>query len=299
MKTITPNKLFRKKNPAVAILFIFAVITTLFLIPSCTTINPGEIGLKVVRGKLQADNYTEGRHHSGFGVHYVKFSTRIKEVSLKITLPTKEGIEAKADLTLLYHIKPEAIHSIYLTIGMRYENEIILNNFAATARETCLNYRAMDLMVQRFVIDQVLVRDIDVPEEIDKAIEKKVLSEQQVKQQEVDILTQKRATEADIEKQRKEMEFAFEKKKKEKESQIALERLQDEYAVEKQKKEAERSLVEAQSTKKNQDLINSSITPLFIQFKNIEVMKALADSQNSKLIITDGKTPWTVRAEPK
>jgi len=211
MKTIVHQIFNRKKFPVGSSSLLFISAITLLTISSCTTINPGEIGLKVIRGKLQAGNFTEGRHHSGFATHYVKFSTRIKEVSMKMDLPTKEGIESKADITLLYHIKPEAIHDIYLTLGMKYENEIILNNFAATARETCLNYRAMDLMVQRdslehsifqnmnadighygFVIDQVLVRDIDVPEEIDKAIEKKVLSEQQAKQEEVDILTQKK-----------------------------------------------------------------------------------------------------------
>ena len=49
-----------------------------------------------------------------------------------------------------------------------------------------------------FVVDQVLIHDIDVPEDIDKAIEKKALSEQQIKQQEVDILTQKKSTDAPV-----------------------------------------------------------------------------------------------------
>jgi prohibitin 1 len=296
----------------ILLLIAFAAI---LLAPSCTTIRPGETGLKVVRGKLQPGLYTQGRHSVGFGRHYIHFSTRIQEVSLKMTLPTREGVEAKTDLTLLYHLKPEAIHDIYLTLGLGYEKSIILNNFAAIAREACLNYKAIDIITQRdslelaifkdmnadlghygFVIDQVLVRDIDVPDDIDRVIEKKVLAEQQTKQQEVDILRQKKETEATIERERKEMEFAFEKKKKEAESAIELERMNGAFALEKQKQDAERSVIQAQAQKKTQELTNATITDLLIRYKTIEVMKALAESPNSKIIITDGKTPLTLHA---
>jgi regulator of protease activity HflC (stomatin/prohibitin superfamily) len=281
---------------------------------SCTTIQPGELGLKVVRGKLQDGNYGAGRHAVGFGRHYIHFSMRIKELSVKLTLPTKEGVEAKSELTLLYHIKPESLHNIYLTLGLNYEKAIIMNNFSAIARETCLNYKAIDLITQRdslekaiyddmnkdlghygFVIDQVLVRDIDVPDDIDRVIEKKVLAEQEAKQQEVDILRKKKETEANIDKDRKEMEFSFEKQKREIQTKIERDRMQADFNLEKQKKDAERSIIEAEATKKTQELTNASITDLLIRYKTIEVMKALANSPNSKLIITDGKTPLSIK----
>jgi regulator of protease activity HflC (stomatin/prohibitin superfamily) len=149
------------------------------------------------------------------------------------------------------------------------------------------------------VVDQVLVKDIDVPDEIDRAIEKKVLSEQLIKQQEVDILTQQKATNASIEKQRKEMEFNFEKQKREKETTIQQERMDADFAVEKQKKDAERTIIEAEAAKKAQDLSNSTITPLLIKYKSVEVLKELANSPNSKIIITDEKNPINMRMYDK
>ena len=134
----------KRKNSSAKSGSVFFVLASVFLFSqSCTTIHPGEIGLKVVRGKLSPENYTQGRHHSGVATHYIKFTTRITELSTKMTLPTKEGLEAKTDITLLYHIKPEAIHDIYLTVGLDYEKSIIMNNFSAIARETCLNGRRM------------------------------------------------------------------------------------------------------------------------------------------------------------
>ena len=313
MKTIirTGSKLSgRSCRPAILILGVLILMIT----QSCVTIQPGEIGLKVTRGALADQNFTAGRYRKGMNTNFVMFSTRMKEISLKTLLPTKESLEAKVNLTMLYHIKPEAIRNIYLNLGMQYENELIISNLSAIARETCLKYRAMELMTQRdsleiaifkninadighygFVVDQVLIHEIDVPEEIDKAIERKVLSEQQIKQQEVDILTQKKSTDALIEKQRKEMEFAFEKQKREKETSIQQERMQIDFSVEKQKKESERMLIEAKAAKKAQDLNNSTITPMAIKYKSIEVMKALAESNNEKIIITDGKGPFNIR----
>jgi prohibitin 1 len=302
---------FLNRQAGRSVVFFFSI---LLVAQSCTTIEPGQLGLKIVRGKLQPGNFMEGRHRDGFGTHYITFSMRIKELSVNMTLPTREGVEAKTDLTLLYHIKPESLHEVYLTLGLNYEKEIIMNNFAAIARETSLNYKAIDIITQRdsleksifddmnkdlghygFVIDQVLVRDIDVPDDIDRVIEKKVLAEQETKQQEVDIIRKKKETEAYIEKERKEMEFSFEKQKRDMESRIERDRMQSDFDLVKQKQEAERSLILAQATKKAQELTNASITDLLIRYKTIEVMKALANSPNSKIIITDGKTPLSIK----
>jgi regulator of protease activity HflC (stomatin/prohibitin superfamily) len=317
MKTIL-KKVVNRKNFLTGPSILFFCLGILLLTQSCVTVAPGKIGLKVQRGVLADGNYIAGKYPKAPNANFIMFSTRVKEISLKTLLPTKEGLEAKVNLTMLYHIKPDAIRSIYLTLGMNYENEVIINNLSAIARETCLNYRAMDLMTQRdslevaifkninadighygFIIDQVLVRDIDVPDEIDRAIEKKVLSEQQIKQQEVDILTQKKATDASIEKQRKEMEFDFEKQKREKETSIQQERMTIDFSIEKEKKEAERSIIEAQAAKKTQDLANSTITPMAIKYKTIEVLKELANSPNSKIIVTDMKNPLNMRLDEK
>ena len=313
LKTIWSNKNYCSKRNL--LLFCLGI---LLLGQSCVTIEPGEIGLKVKRGILYDGDYIAGIYPKSPTADFIIFSTRVKEISLKTLLPTKEGLEAKVNLTMLYHIKPEAIRTIYLSLGMNYENEVIINNLSAIARETCLNYRAMNLMTQRdslenaifkninadighygFIVDQVLVKDIDVPEEIDRAIEKKVLSEQQIKQQEVDILTQKKATDASIEKQRKEMEFNFEKQKREIETNIQQERMTIDFSIEKQKKEAERIVIEAQAAKKAQDLANSAITPLSIKYKTVEVLKELANSPNSKIIVTDMKNPLNMRLDEK
>src|ERR1700751_808038 len=140
---------------------LFFCLSIILLGQSCVTIDPGEIGLKVKRGVLSNENFIAGKYPKGPRTSYVLFSTRVKEVALKTMLPTKEGLEAKVDLTMLYHIKPDALRGIYLTLGMNYENEVIMSNLSAIARETCLHYRAMDLMRQRDSLEVSIFKNIN------------------------------------------------------------------------------------------------------------------------------------------
>jgi regulator of protease activity HflC (stomatin/prohibitin superfamily) len=58
------------------------------------------------------------------------------------------------------------------------------------------------------------------------------------------------------------------------------------FVIEKQKKEAERMIIEANAVKQAQDIINSSLTEKQLQYNQIEAMKSLINSPNSKVIIT-------------
>ena len=60
------------------------------------------------------------------------------------------------------------------------------------------------------------------------------------------------------------------------------------FVIEKQKKEAERVIIQAEATKKAQDIINSSLTEKQLQYNQIEMLRSLSTSPNSKIIITDG-----------
>ena len=77
--------------------------------------------------------------------------------------PTKEGLEVKVDLTVLYHIKPEAAPSIYTNVGLDYGRTIVINNFMAIVRET-IEKNIEDKLREAIspygiVLDDVLVKD--------------------------------------------------------------------------------------------------------------------------------------------
>jgi len=64
-----------------------------------------------------------------------------------------------------------------------------------------------------------------------------------------------------------------------------------EFVIQKQQKEAERVYIEAEGVKRAQEIIDASLTDRLLQYNQIQVMKSLVTSPNTKVIVTDGKTP--------
>ncbi|HET6252899.1 MAG TPA: prohibitin family protein [Puia sp.] len=265
----------------ILLLFTVAVV-------GCKTVNPGEVGFVVHKGVIQPGILSQGRHHFNiFNSRIFKFSTRITEYSTIMSPPTKEGLEVKMYLTALFHIKPEAAPKIYSTVGVNYGEEIVINNFMAIVREYTMTYSAVELLGERetieqniedklraaiapygIVLDDVLVKDIDMPAEVLRAIEDKAKADQVAKLTKLELQTKREQEDFDIETREKELKFALEK----------------------QKNDSLVMQIEANAIRNYQLTINSSLTDRLLKYKSIEVTKELVKSPNAKVIITDGKS---------
>jgi len=257
-------------------------------LPGCKTIYPGEVGFVIHKGMIKPGILTQGRYHYNiFSSKICKVNTRIEEFSTVMSPPTKEGLEVKVDLTVLYHIKPEAAPAIYTHVGMDYGKKIVINNFMAIVREYTMKYTAIELLNERetieksiedklredistygIVLDDVLVKDIDMPSEVLHAIENKAKAEQIAKQTKLELQTKRDQEDFDIETKEKELRFALEK----------------------QKNDSLMMQIDANAIRNYQNTINASLTDKILKFKSIEITKELVKSANAKIIITDGKT---------
>ncbi len=257
-------------------------------IAGCKTINPGEVGFKVHKGVIQPGILSQGRHHFNiFNSRIITFSTRITEYSTTMSPPTKEGLEVKMLLTALFHIKPEAAPQLYSTVGTNYGQEIVINNFMAIVREYTMTYSAVELLGERetieqniedklrtavapygIVLDDVLVKDIDMPAEVLRAIEDKAKADQVAKLTKLELQTKREQEDFDIETREKELKFSLEK----------------------QRNDSLIMQIDANAIRNFQNTINSSLTDRLLKYKSIEVTKELVKSPNAKVIITDGKS---------
>ncbi|HSY77604.1 MAG TPA: prohibitin family protein [Bacteroidia bacterium] len=273
-----------------------ALTATIFSLQDCNIVRPGQVGFRQQFGRLSEKPMGEGlKFVIPFTSRIVKINTRIQEYSATLpSLPSKEGMEISASATLLYHIKPEDAYNVYVKVGKDYEKRVVIPNFNALAREVCVKFYARDLISQKdslevqierklkpiltsfgITVDQIIIRDIDLPDEIVDAIKNKVTAEQSFQQDSID-----------IEKQRKEFAFDIEKQRE-----------QEDLNIENEKKEAEITLIQAEATKKANDSINSSLTDRILRLKAIDANKEMMQSQNTKLIITDGKSPISIRTD--
>lgn len=255
---------------------------------SCKTINPGEVGFLVHRGVIKPGVLAPGRYHYNIFTSRIRtFSTRITEYSTIMSPPTKEGLEVKVNITLLYHIKADQVPQIYTNVGADYGSKIVINNFMAIVREYTMKYTAIELLGERetiekniednlreaistygFVLDDVLVKDIDMPDEVLRAIENKARAEQVAIQTKLELQTKRDQANFDIETREKELKFALEK----------------------QRTDSLMMQIDANALKNYQNTINSSLTDRLLKFKSIEATRDLMKSPNAKIIITDGKS---------
>jgi regulator of protease activity HflC (stomatin/prohibitin superfamily) len=245
------------------------------LFQQCAVVRPGQIGIRQRLGVIKGKPISQGtRWYNPFTSRIIKINVRTVECFNNLPLPTKEGLSVNAEISLLYHVKPEAANDVYLKFGTEYEEVMVLSNFRATAREISARYYAKELYATErnkvekaiadelaehiskygFVIDAVLLKDIILPPQMVQAIQEKVNAEQAV--------------------------------------------LKMDFVIEQQKKEAERRIIEAEAIKKAQAIIDSSLSARLLQYNNIEMLKSLVNSPNAKVIITDGKTPQILSTDP-
>jgi len=238
------------------------------VLTSCTVIRPGQIGMKQTIGKLKPGVISAGpKMFNPFVTKIVKINVRTVEFYTELELPTKEGLNVRTELILLYHVNLDKAREIYINYGANYQKVMVESNFIATARQVSARYDAKelyavdrklvekvmldelsaDISAKGFIIDAVLLKEIVLPNAMTQAIQAKASAEQSA--------------------------------------------LQMEFVIQKAIKEAERLKIEAEGIKASQIIINSSLSESLLQYNYIEMMRGLSTSPNAKIIMTDGKIP--------
>lgn len=240
----------------------------------CTSVNQGELGLKRVWGKLSPQVLKPGLvWYEAVSTDIIKVPTRTMRVRVEHSLPSKEGLNIEAEISILYRIRPEMVASVIENIGEEYES-VVVSVFRSAAADVSARFLAKDmysaertriereiahsmgqlLAARGFSVEAVLMKRIQLPAGLAKAIEEKLQSEQQAQRMQF-VLDQERA-------------------------------------------EAERKRIEAQGIRDSQKIIADGLTPELIQWRSIDAFKRLADSPNTKVIITNGRPPLLIEPNP-
>lgn len=249
---------------------------TIALLTSCAIVNPGEVGVRQTLGKLHGNPSSEGvMVINPFVTQVVKVKTSTVNREVRLNLPSKEGLNVKAEISILYHVQSDKIIPILQEVGRDYERILILSTFRSSSADVCAKFYAKDmhsgkrgeieqaikkLMMERLdgrgiVIEGIMLKSIALPGRLYQAIEEKLRAEQEAQQ----------------------MQFVLDR----------------------EKKEAERKQIEAEGIKKAQQILREGITKENIEWKSLEVFKNLSQSPNTKIIITDGTTPMIIDSKVK
>jgi prohibitin 1 len=241
------------------ILFILLMSKSIIVVPA------GHVGVKVLFGNVYAETLDSGMHIVNPLLKVHDMSVRTQQISEDAKVPSKEGLIVNLDITVLYALNSREASEVYKTIGLDYENVIIVPLLRSVVRGVTAGYEAKALytaerealanqmmeqlkpMVEKrgINLEKVMLRSVKLPDILATAIEKKLEAEQQSEQ----------------------MKFVLDR----------------------EKQEAERKRIEAKGISDYNKEVAQSLTKEIIQLRGIEATNKLAESNNSKIVIAGGR----------
>lgn len=253
------------------------VLSVAILCTSCfTVIRPGEVGLKRRLGRIVDKTFTPGLYpYNFFATAIIKVPVRTQNLIVTEELPTKEGLNVTAEFSIIYHLKPDKAKTIVETIGLKYDEVVITSVLRSAAPNVTSKFLAKDLYTgERINIAKGIADSIThVIGDRGVVIEAVLLKSIKLPAGLARSIEQKLQAEQEAQ--------------------------QMEFILQREKKEAERKIIEAEGIKKSQQIITEGLNPLIIQYKSIDAFKLLSTSPNTKIVVTDGKTPFLINQDPK
>lgn len=252
---------------------IFYLLIISVIISSCAVVRPGEAAMKQRLGDLEDKVTTEGTiWFNPFTTKIVKESIQTLNLELLLSLPSKEGLSVTSEISILYHLDKNKLPSILKDLGTNYPS-VITNVFRSAAADVCSQFFAKDMHSGRRA---------DIEEEI-KARMDGNLREQGIIIEAV--LLKSIQLPAGLSR-------SIEQK-----LQAEQDAMRMEFILQTERLEAQRKIIEAKGTRDAQKILAEGLTPAIIKIRSIDAFRELARSNNSKVIITDGKTPYLISGE--
>ena len=185
---------------------MLTVLALAALAGGCAAVPAQHVGVIEVFGAVQKGTWGPGLHAWGpwFGVH--RINCRTLQLEEKTATPTGEGLVVGLDVSCVYHIQQEAAADIYGRYGGvdGIMENVLKPEFRSTIRDVTAAYNAVDLYSGRrsevttrlftelqkrmegrgVVIEAVLMRNIELPEQVANAVQTKLAADQQAQQME-------------------------------------------------------------------------------------------------------------------
>lgn len=255
-----------RRRPALALL-----VLGLPMLGACAIVRQDEIGVRTTFGRVTSGPQGPGAQFIIPGVNSVlRVPGRVVNREVLLELPSREGLNVAAEVSILYRVLPDSVPRILATAGRAYEEDIVIPVFRSASADVASQYMAKDmhsgsrvgieaairtkmmevLGSRGIVVENVLLKSIRLPADLARAVEEKLEAEQRAEQ----------------------MKFVLDR----------------------ERQEATRRTIEAQGVRDAQRILAEGLTPLILSYQTIEAFRELARSPNTKVIVTDGKSPLMI-----
>jgi regulator of protease activity HflC (stomatin/prohibitin superfamily) len=210
------------RNVAIGIVAIWILVSSIVIVDA------GRTGVYSLFGKVGDAELSSGIHLINPLAKVEMMSVRTEQYTMSkvpmegqkasddsIASLTKEGLSVELDITMLFRVDEQKASDLYREVGVNFEEKIIRPEIRSVIREVIAQYEAKDiysdkrqeaaqmifsLMAEKLaargvVLEDVLLRNVELPKNLATAIQEKLASEQE--SQRYDFVLQKEAKEAE------------------------------------------------------------------------------------------------------
>jgi regulator of protease activity HflC (stomatin/prohibitin superfamily) len=191
-------------------------------------IDAGDVGVKKLFGQVQNDVLSSGLHFVNPLLEIEKMDVKTQNYTMSgvhdegarvgddaIRVLTSDGLEVTMDLTVLYKVLPSEAPEILRETGLDYTDKIVRPLTRTKIRDNAVYYEAIalystkrdefqqrifnsidaDFKKRGLVLEQILIRNITLPQSVKTTIEQKISAEQEA--QKMQFVLQKERQEAE------------------------------------------------------------------------------------------------------
>jgi len=200
-------------------LVAMALMAVLMLVSGCVVIEDGQVGVSKSFGSIKDEPVGQGLVLQFPVVRTVEtWNTKLQELKESAQVPSSEGLIVGLDTSLLFRVDPQKAPTIRKTVGWNYIEVLVIPYFRNAVRDVVSGYPVKNIYselgrkeiaskIKAFLkenletrgifIEDVLLRDVKLPQRFRESIEAKLTAEQQVQQKQ--FMLQQARKDAEIE----------------------------------------------------------------------------------------------------
>jgi prohibitin 1 len=189
-----PGSLFR-----LVVIGAAAFLLVILLFASVTKVGTGHVGVLTLFGRVTGEMLPEGIHLINPLKTNNELSIQTQTIKESANVPSSEGLMMNLDTSLIYQLNPDKAAEVFQKTGANYETVVIEPMLRAAIREATASHSAnalytgeremvakqvqdqlvTQLVPRGIVVENVLLRDIQLPATLKASIESKQQAEQE------------------------------------------------------------------------------------------------------------------------
>ena len=185
-------------------MLVLLIVLVVVAFSSTSCVRTGHVGVVSIFGRVTGRTLSEGIHIVNPAATITELSVKTQEDKERASVPSKEGLIMGLEASILYHLDPQRAAEVFQKIGPNYAEVLLQPTFRSAmraitagntaaslysdARETLARQILEDVARQvaprGVIVENVLLRDLQLPDTLKHAIEAKQQAQQEAQRME-------------------------------------------------------------------------------------------------------------------